>query len=73
MLWLKDGEEDVFAEAIIGKTMCEAADEGSMKEVELAIGRKERIDIQDPVNMDSALCPPSHLLWMLYLTHNTFK
>jgi hypothetical protein len=35
--------------------MCEAADEGSMEEINLAIGRKEGIDVQDPINGDSAL------------------
>lgn len=35
--------------------MCEAAAEGSMEEVELAIGRHEGLDIQDPINGDSAL------------------
>lgn len=50
-----DEEEDAFAEKIIGKTMCEAADEGSMEEVKLAYERGEGIDIQDPENGDSAL------------------
>lgn len=55
VLHMQEEEEDVFAEKIIGKTMCEAADEGSMEEVQLAIGRKEGLDIQDPINGDSAL------------------
>lgn len=55
LMHMQDEEEDVFAEKIIGKTMCEAADEGSMEEIQLAIGRKEGLDIQDPVTGDSAL------------------
>lgn len=48
-------EEDAFAEKVIGKTMCEAADERSMEEVKLAYEREEGIDIQDPERGDSAL------------------
>jgi hypothetical protein len=51
----EEEEEDVFAEKIIGKTMCEAADEGSMEEIKLALWREEGIDIQDPTNGDSCL------------------
>lgn len=52
---MDEKEEDIFAEKIIGKTMCEAADEGSLIEVQLAMDRKEGINIQDPQNGDSAL------------------
>jgi len=47
--------EDLFGEKIIGKTICEAVDEGSMEEVNLAYKCGEGIDIQDPQNGDSAL------------------
>ncbi|KAG0564580.1 hypothetical protein KC19_8G122600 [Ceratodon purpureus] len=51
----EEDEEDAFAEKIVGKTMCEAADEGSMEEIKLALWREEGIDVQDPENGDSCL------------------
>jgi len=58
-----NNDEDLFGDKIIGKTICEAVDEGSIEEVKLAYERGEGNDIQDPQNGDSAL-------YHLFLSYN---